>query len=97
MVQGGLKSSRSSVNMMAGIAWKPKSGKKGSCNSSGNKRRLSMRLIPQYRMLTRTSNGVEHTEMMFLALKRARLYVRSAKRPSTILASASARPMMVKN
>lgn len=47
MVQGGLKSSRSSVNMMAGIAWKPKSGKNGSCSSSGNKRRLSMRLMPQ--------------------------------------------------
>lgn len=56
-----------------------------------------MRLIPQYRMLTRTSNGVEHTDMMFLASKRARLYVRSASKPRTMLAKASARPIMVRN
>lgn len=79
------------------LAWKPKSGQNGSWYSSGTSRRLSMRVIPQYRMLTRTSSGVEQTEIMFFALKRVGLKVKSASNPRAILVNASANPMIVKN
>lgn len=52
---------------------------------------------PQYSMVMRTSNGVEHTETMFLALNSVRLDVKSARKPRTILVNANASPMMVRN
>ncbi|ROW01516.1 hypothetical protein VSDG_01995 [Cytospora chrysosperma] len=46
-------------------------------------------------MLMRTSNGVEMTETVFLALNSVRLNVKSAKNPRVILVNANANPMMM--
>jgi hypothetical protein len=97
IVHGGLKSSRSRASIIAGIAWKPKSGRKGNRKSSGNTSPLSIKQSPQYNMLMRTSNGVEMTETVFLALNSVRLNVKSAKNPRVILVNANASPMMVRN
>lgn len=71
-----------------------KSGRNGSANSGGKRRDLSMALMLQYRMLIRTSKGVEHTERTFLMPKSRGLRVRSANRPKANVAVAKASPMM---
>lgn len=79
---GGLKSIKSSVNMTAGIAWKPKSGIKGSSCPGGTTNVLSTARRLQYRMLTGTSRGVAHTESMFFRVKSCLQRETSARRPT---------------
>jgi hypothetical protein len=52
---------------------------------------------PQYKMLTSTSKGAEHTESTFLTPNRAGLKVKSARRPNPNVAVANASPIIVKN
>lgn len=53
-------------------------------------------LIPQYKMLIRTSMGVTHTDKVFLSRNNRFDCVRSASEPSTNVAVAMDSPMMVR-
>lgn len=70
------------VSRTAGIAWKPKSGINGNSCPRGTTNILSATRRPQYRMLTRTSRGVAHTESVFFRAKSCLLGEMSARRPT---------------
>jgi len=94
---GGLKSIKSSVNMTAGIAWKPKSGMNGSSCPGGTTNLLSTARRLQYRMLTRTSRGVARTESMFFRAKSCLLREMSARRPTPNVIVDIVSAIMVRN
>lgn len=88
---------KSSVNMRAGIAWKPRSGMNGISCPGGTTNLLSTARRLQYMMLTRTSRGVAHIESMFFRAKSCLLTEMSARRPTPKVIVDIVSAMMVRN
>jgi len=81
---------------MEGIAWNPTSAQGAMWISGGTTSVLSIALIPQYRILIRTSSGAEHNESVFLIKNSWGDSVTSARKPKMKVNIAIVRPMMVR-